>query len=337
MSEEFALSVSFDFQDDEEAQEILGIRDIQLRMIRDGFGIQAVARGRRLDLDGDEDRVEQARIAVEAMLASQRQGRGKSAEEILDAALQKFRDGDSLQGTEVEGDLFEDSTSSNGDTTPGLSRGSLQKVARTPGQARYLEALEKHDIVMALGPAGTGKTYLAVKAAVEALKSGEVRKLILSRPAVEAGEKLGFLPGDFQQKVNPYLRPLYDALHEMLDYDQVRRYSDREIIEIVPLAYMRGRTLNNAFIILDEAQNTTTAQMKMFLTRMGARSRIVVTGDPTQLDLPKGQPSGLLHAKRVLGSVKGISWIELEASDIVRNPLVTRIVKAYERHEGGSS
>ena len=190
---------------------------------------------------------------------------------------------------------------------------------------------------MALGPAGTGKTYLAVRAAVESLKSGEVRKLILTRPAVEAGEKLGFLPGDFQQKVNPYLRPLYDALHEMLDYDQVRRYSDREIIEVVPLAYMRGRTLSHSFIILDEAQNTTTAQMKMFLTRMGARSRIVVTGDPTQMDLPKGQTSGLLHARRVLTSVKGIAWAELEASDIVRNPLVTRIVKAYERHEGSSS
>ena len=328
------MSVSFDFENDDEAQEILGIRDIQLRMIRDGFGVQAVARGRRLDLDGDADRVEQARIAVEAMLTAHRKGGGKTPEEILDTALQKFRDGDSVAS--VEGDLFEDSTTAEGDAPQGLPRGSLQKIARTPGQARYLEALEKHDIVMSLGPAGTGKTYLAVKAAVEALKAGEVRKLILSRPAVEAGEKLGFLPGDFQQKVNPYLRPLYDALHEMLDYDQVRRYSDREIIEVVPLAYMRGRTLNNAFIILDEAQNTTTAQMKMFLTRMGARSRIVVTGDPTQLDLPKGQPSGLLHAKRVLGSVKGISWVELEAADIVRNPLVTRIVKAYERHEGGT-
>ena len=328
------MSVSFEFENDDEAQEILGIRDIQLRMIRDGFGIQAVARGRRLDLDGDADRVEQARLAVEAMLTALRKGGGKSPEETLDTALQKFRDGGSVSS--VEGDLFEGTSSVDGEPTQGMPRGSLQKIARTPGQARYLEALEKHDIVMSLGPAGTGKTYLAVKAAVEALKAGEVRKLILSRPAVEAGEKLGFLPGDFQQKVNPYLRPLYDALHEMLDYDQVRRYSDREIIEVVPLAYMRGRTLNNAFIILDEAQNTTTAQMKMFLTRMGARSRIVVTGDPTQLDLPKGQPSGLLHAKRVLGSVKGISWVELDAADIVRNPLVTRIVKAYERHEGGT-
>ncbi|OUU20841.1 MAG: hypothetical protein CBC13_09945 [Planctomycetia bacterium TMED53] len=335
------LSVSFDFQDDDEAQEILGIRDIQLRMIRDGFGIQAIARGRRLDLDGEADRVESARLAVEAMINAHRTKAGHSPEEVLDTALQRFRDGESDPNISVgggnaadqEGDLFTDE--GNGEAP--LPRGGLQKIARTPGQARYLEALEKHDIVMSLGPAGTGKTYLAVKAAVEALKAGEVRKLILSRPAVEAGEKLGFLPGDFQQKVNPYLRPLYDALHEMLDYDQVRRYSDREIIEVVPLAYMRGRTLNNAFIILDEAQNTTTAQMKMFLTRMGARSRIVVTGDPTQLDLPKGQPSGLLHAKRVLGSVKGISWVELEAADIVRNPLVTRIVKAYERHEGGSS
>ncbi len=335
------MAVSFDFHDDEETQEILGIRDIQLRMIRDGFGIQAIARGLRLDLEGDEDRVESARQAVEAMLNAHRESSAKSPGEILDTALQKFRDGESdpiLHPGDHEADLFAASGDEPGnEKSPPLPRSSLQKIARTPGQARYLEAMEKHDIVMSLGPAGTGKTYLAVKAAVEALKAGEVRKLILSRPAVEAGEKLGFLPGDFQQKVNPYLRPLYDALHEMLDYDQVRRYSDREIIEVVPLAYMRGRTLNDAFIILDEAQNTTTAQMKMFLTRMGTHSRIVVTGDPTQLDLQKGQPSGLLHAKRVLGSVKGISWVELEAADIVRNPLVTRIVNAYERHEGGSS
>ena len=335
------MSAQFEFRDDEETQEILGIRDIQLRMIRDGFSVQAVARGRCLDLEGDDIRVEAARQAVEEMLAAHRSSGNHSPEDALDTALQRFRAGDPPEHDpfgESEQELFEESSGGESEVgDPGVPRTGLQKIARTPGQARYLEAMENNDIVMALGPAGTGKTYLAVRAAVESLKSGEVRKLILTRPAVEAGEKLGFLPGDFQQKVNPYLRPLYDALHEMLDYDQVRRYSDREIIEVVPLAYMRGRTLSHSFIILDEAQNTTTAQMKMFLTRMGARSRIVVTGDPTQMDLPKGQTSGLLHARRVLTSVKGIAWAELEASDIVRNPLVTRIVKAYERHEGSSS
>jgi phosphate starvation-inducible PhoH-like protein len=167
------------------------------------------------------------------------------------------------------------------------------------------------------------------------LKRGDVRKLILCRPAVEAGEKLGFLPGDFQAKVNPYLRPLYDALGEILDYDQVRRYTEREIIEVVPLAYMRGRTLSKAWIILDEAQNTTTAQMKMFLTRMGQDSRIVVTGDITQIDLPRGVASGLVHARRILKNIKGLEWAELERRDIVRHPIVARIVEAYDRHESG--
>ena len=189
---------------------------------------------------------------------------------------------------------------------------------------------------MCVGPAGTGKTYLAVRMAVEALKSGQVKKLVLCRPAVEAGEKLGFLPGDFQAKINPYLRPLYDALNELLDYEQIRRHSDREIIEIVPLAYMRGRTLNRSFIILDEAQNTTPVQMKMFLTRLGIASKVVVTGDVTQIDLPRGQPSGLLHARRILSHVEGVTWVELTARDIVRSPLVVEIVKAYEVHEGSA-
>ncbi|MGE4619029.1 MAG: PhoH family protein [Planctomycetota bacterium] len=326
------MQVSIDFQDDEETQVILGIRDIHLRKIREGFSLEATARGLVLDLHGSELAVNAAQEAIERMLVAHRMPGSTTPEDELDDALERFQQSEPLQADFAQGTGSQDLFGNDQDR----ARTDFGKIAKTDGQLRYLEAMAAHDIVMALGPAGTGKTYLAVRTAVAALKSGEVRKLILCRPAVEAGEKLGFLPGDFQQKVNPYLRPLYDALHEMLDYDQVRRYSDREIIEIVPLAYMRGRTLNKAFIILDEAQNTTPAQMKMFLTRMGTRSRIVVTGDPTQLDLPKGQPSGLLHARRVLGSVKGMEWVELDSSDIVRNRLVTRIVDAYERHEGTS-
>lgn len=327
------MQITIQFHDDEEAQEILGVRDIHLRKMRSGFSIEASARGRVLDLQGADEAVSAAQLAVERMLSAHRESGSTSPADVLDDALVNFQQAEEAQmvisGSEM-GQNF------SGTDQP-VDHVDLRKIARSEGQAQYLKAMAENDIVMALGPAGTGKTYLAVRTAVEALKSGQVRKLILSRPAVEAGEKLGFLPGDFQQKVNPYLRPLYDALHDMLDYDQVRRYSDREIIEIVPLAYMRGRTLNQAFIILDEAQNTTPAQMKMFLTRMGARSKIVVTGDPTQLDLPKGQPSGLLHARRVLGSVEGLAWVELGTSDIVRNRLVTGIVDAYERHEGSSS
>ncbi|MGE4614696.1 MAG: PhoH family protein [Planctomycetota bacterium] len=326
------MEVTIEFEDDEEAQAVLGVRDMYLRQMREGFDIVASARGQSLDLQGSELGVTAAKDAVERMQAVHRKPGASTPEQELDAAIRHHR-GESevvekVEKTTRSAELFSEEA--------GQGWRDLTRIARTDGQVRYLEAMAQNEIVVSLGPAGTGKTYLAVRAAVEALKAGEVRKLILCRPAVEAGEKLGFLPGDFQQKVNPYLRPLYDSLHEMLDYDQVRRYSDREIIEIVPLAYMRGRTLNHAFIILDEAQNTTPAQMKMFLTRMGAKSRIVVTGDPTQLDLQKGQPSGLLHARRVLGSVKGISWIDLTAADIVRNRLVTRIVNAYERHEGTS-
>jgi phosphate starvation-inducible protein PhoH len=213
-------------------------------------------------------------------------------------------------------------------TVPGL--------ARSEGQNEYLRSIQHNDIVFCIGPAGTGKTFLAVYMAVSYLKQGLIRKIILCRPAVEAGEKLGFLPGDFQAKINPYLRPLYDALNDILDYDQVKRYLEREIIEIIPLAYMRGRTLNNAFIILDEGQNTSVSQMKMFLTRMGMSSRIVVNGDITQVDLPEGVPSGLIHAQRIIRSIPGIGWIEMKKADIVRHPLVRRIVEAYEEAEAGS-
>jgi phosphate starvation-inducible PhoH-like protein len=202
--------------------------------------------------------------------------------------------------------------------------------ARTDGQGRYVQALRTHDVVLCVGPAGTGKTYLAVGWAVGLLRSGQVRKIVLVRPAVEAGERLGFLPGDLIAKINPYLRPLFDALNEIMDTETVKKYMENDIIEILPLAYMRGRTLNNSVIILDEGQNATTSQMKMFLTRMGMNSKIVVTGDLTQTDLPRTVRSGLADAVHRLRHVEGLAIVYLDQSDIVRNPLVTRIVNAYE-------
>ncbi|MFM1988218.1 MAG: hypothetical protein RJA99_1175 [Pseudomonadota bacterium] len=209
-------------------------------------------------------------------------------------------------------------------------RSDLQ--GRTPRQRDYLRNILSHDITFGIGPAGTGKTYLAVACAVDALERDAVKRIVLTRPAVEAGERLGFLPGDLAQKVDPYLRPLYDALYDLMGFDRVAKMFERQSIEIAPLAYMRGRTLNHAFIILDESQNTTPEQMKMFLTRIGFGSRAVVTGDVTQMDLPRGQPSGLIEARRVLKDVRGIAFTEFDSTDVVRHPLVARIVDAYERH-----
>lgn len=203
---------------------------------------------------------------------------------------------------------------------------------RTPRQADYIANILKHDITFGIGPAGTGKTWLAVACAIDALERDNVQRLILTRPAVEAGERLGFLPGDLAQKVDPYLRPLYDALYDLMGFDKVQRLFEKQTIEIAPLAYMRGRTLNNAFVILDEAQNTTPEQMKMFLTRIGFGSKAVITGDPTQVDLPRGQTSGLAHATGILAEVPGIATTAFTSRDVVRHPLVARIVDAYETH-----
>ncbi|MBU2785862.1 PhoH family protein, partial [Acidithiobacillus ferriphilus] len=207
----------------------------------------------------------------------------------------------------------------------GMIRGRGQR------QRRYLESIRHNDLTFGIGPAGTGKTYLAVAAAVEQMDSNQVRRLVLVRPAVEAGERLGFLPGSLSEKVDPYLRPLYDALHEMLGYEKVAKLMERQVIEVAPLAYMRGRTLNDAFIILDEAQNTTPEQMKMFLTRMGFGAKVVVTGDVTQVDLPRGQLSGLVQVMDVLGDMPGVDMVFFESADVVRHPLVARIVEAYDR------
>jgi phosphate starvation-inducible PhoH-like protein len=227
-------------------------------------------------------------------------------------------------GTEALGDLFNQKFATTTKKAP--------VYPKTTGQRRYVEAIRDNDITFGIGPAGTGKTYLAVACAVDALERDAVQRIILVRPAVEAGERLGFLPGDMAQKVDPYLRPLYDALYDLMGYDKVAKMFERQAIEIAPLAFMRGRTLNHAFIILDEAQNTTREQMKMFLTRIGFGSKAVITGDVTQIDLPKGTVSGLVEAQTVLKKVRGIAFTFFDAADVVRHPLVQRIVNAYDRH-----
>jgi phosphate starvation-inducible PhoH-like protein len=295
----------------EEAVLLFGPRDSYLRTIRDALGVKLVARGDLLQIEGPVEAVEKAERAIQQLRQLLRR-RGRLQAEDVRTVL----------------DVVSGSSEAAGHLTLMESGRGLR--ARTDGQGRYVQALRTHDVVLCVGPAGTGKTYLAVGWAVGLLRSGQVRKIVLVRPAVEAGERLGFLPGDLVAKVNPYLRPLFDALNEIMDAETVKRYMDNDIIEILPLAYMRGRTLNNAVIILDEGQNATPAQMKMFLTRLGINSKIVVTGDLTQTDLPRSIKSGLEDAVQRLRDVEGVAIVYLDESDIIRNPLVTRIVKAYE-------
>jgi phosphate starvation-inducible PhoH-like protein len=296
----------------EEATILFGPRDVHLRTIRDALAVKVVARGDLLQIEGPANAADQAERAFQQLRQILRK-QGKLTAEDVRTVIEVVRGG---------GDR------SSGSVTLMESGRGLR--ARTDGQGRYVQALRSHDVVICVGPAGSGKTYLAVGWAVGLLRSGQVKKIVLVRPAVEAGERLGFLPGDLVAKISPYLRPLFDALAEIMDAETVKKYMENDIIEILPLAYMRGRTLNNSVIILDEGQNATTAQMKMFLTRMGLNSKIVVTGDPTQTDLPKTVRSGLADALHRLRDVEGLAIVHLDQADIVRNPLVTRIVKAYE-------
>ncbi len=293
---------------------LFGARDQHLRTIRQSLGVDISADDGLIRVHGDAGSVSVATEVLEQLCDLVRRQGSLAEEEVTRAIDQARGKGGSTNVEAIEV------------MAPGQA---IQP--RTAGQVRYVEAIRDHDMAFGIGPAGTGKTYLAVAMAVSALRTQQVRKLVLVRPAVEAGESLGFLPGDLQAKIHPYLRPLLDALHEMIDYDQFKRYTEQDLIEIIPLAYMRGRTLNECFIILDEAQNTTIPQMKMFLTRMGRGSKLVVSGDTTQADLPSRTASGLTDAVDRLGHLKGFSVTKLTSADIVRHPMVQQIVEAYER------
>ena len=297
---------------------LFGFNDVYLRKIESAFTeTRVVARGDQLKLRGPEDQVDRIeRVLGELVLILNRNG--NLTENDVDTVLDLARVGTGLQRSGGQDAIL---------FTP--KGGTIQ--AKTPGQARLVEAARQQDIAFAVGPAGTGKTYTAVALAVSALKSRQVKKIVLTRPAVEAGESLGFLPGGFRDKVDPYLRPLYDALEDMIEGDKLRSYLERNIVEIVPLAYMRGRTLNSAFVILDEAQNATAGQMKMFLTRLGAGSRAIVTGDASQTDLPSRVTSGLVRARDILEGVDGIGFVDFDKEDVVRHKLVKDIIAAYER------
>jgi phosphate starvation-inducible protein PhoH and related proteins len=336
---------------------LFGARDQHLRTIRRLFDVNITHRQGQIRISGEPEAVRQTTRVLERLRHVSRRKGGLSPFDVQEAAADEGV-GDRRTGllntggnrSETAGSETQRSQAArvemSGSETPrpAIHRTDVADVElrhagrrvqpRTQGQARYVEMIRNHDLTIATGPAGTGKTFLAVATAVEALKAEQIRKIVLVRPAVEAGESLGFLPGDLRAKLNPYLRPLLDALGDMVDFDQARNLMEREVIEVVPLAYMRGRTLNDSFIILDEAQNTTVPQMKMFLTRMGQNSKMVISGDTSQLDLPKGVTSGLGDAIKRLKNIQGVGVMRLENSDIVRHRLVQQIVEAYEQQEG---
>lgn len=305
--------------------EVYGVNNLRLQQIEEGFPeVKFVARGDELRVKGDEANIEHLKAILAALFAEIRR-KGRVSENRFSELILP----ESHQGHE---DIKEVAT----DTVLVHGSGGLVIQPRNRGQRLVVGAATRNDVVFAIGPAGTGKTYIAVALAVKALKEKQVKKIILCRPAVDAGESLGFLPGDLKEKVDPYLRPLYDALDDMIHSEKLKYYLENNIIEIVPLAYMRGRTLNKAFIIMDEAQNATEAQMKMFLTRMGEHSRVIITGDDSQIDLPPKQRSGLVQATRILQHVGGIAVVRLEASDVVRHRLVKAILAAYETEDPAS-
>lgn len=304
-------------KDPNEAVQLHGNADKNFALIEDQFQVQLISRGDSVQVVGDAEQRDKAVAVVSALLELIRKGIQIDERDVV-AAIEMAESGT----IDYFVRLYEEEVART-------VKGKIIR-AKTIGQRAYVKGIQSHDLTFGIGPAGTGKTYLAVVMASQALKNGQVKRIILTRPAVEAGESLGFLPGDLKEKVDPYLRPLYDALHDVIGAEQTERLIERAVIEIAPLAYMRGRTLDDAFVILDEAQNTTPAQMKMFLTRLGFGSKMVITGDRTQIDLPKGMQSGLNVAESILKNVKGIQFHYLEQGDVVRHPLVAKIIHAYE-------
>jgi phosphate starvation-inducible protein PhoH and related proteins len=307
-----SIAVSFEPLDNAKLANLCGTLDENLRQIEMAYDVTVARRGEHCRIDGD---LAQARLAATALQHFYTQAAAPLSVDDIQLGLIELRN----RSLSVQ-------------PAAGLLTKKSDLHGRTPNQVEYLRQIQEHDITFGIGPAGTGKTYLAVASAVDAYERDQVQRIVLTRPAVEAGERLGFLPGDLAQKVDPYLRPLYDALYDLMGFDKVTRLFEKGNIEIAPLAYMRGRTLNHAFIILDEAQNTTPEQMKMFLTRIGIGAKAVITGDVTQTDLPKGQKSGLVEARRILANVRGLAFTDFNAGDVVRHPLVARIVAAYEAH-----
>lgn len=301
---------------------LLGVNDSNLKLIEDKFNSTIIVRGETVTIKGVIEEIEIIEKVLKEMVFALNTS-GKLLERDVETILDLTIDGKEIISEQEFDKIIL------------YTKNDVIK-AKTPGQVKYLETAIKNDICFAIGPAGTGKTYLAVAFAVNALKKGIVNKITLARPAVEAGENLGFLPGDFREKIDPYLRPLYDALDDMIPSEKLKGYLEKKTIEIVPLAYMRGRTLNNAFVILDEAQNATDTQMKMFLTRLGANSKAIVTGDITQIDLPAKSISGLIQAKEILQGIQGVGFVYFEKADVVRHKLVKDIINAYEKFNGNS-
>src|SRR5262245_31744503 len=312
-----AVTERLTLEDNRVALALFGERNANLKLIERETGAQLHTRGNELTIVGPEDGVAVARRLVEQLYGMARGGAPISPEDIGRAAVALRADA----GVDLR-DVFQDTILVAGRARPISPKGLNQK--------RYVDAIRAHDIVFGIGPAGTGKTYLAMAMAVRALLEREVKRIVLARPAVEAGEKLGFLPGTMAEKVNPYLRPLHDALHDMMDFERAEQLIERGVIEVAPLAFMRGRTLNDAFVILDEAQNATSEQMRMFLTRLGFHAKAVVTGDVTQVDLPEGRASGLAEARELLDGVEGIAFCHFTEVDVVRHPLVQKIIVRYE-------
>ena len=307
------MKESTEIEDNQTARLLFGPGDANLRLIRDHLEIKVVARNGRILLEGKEEAVCKGLSIIDGLVNIVKERGGLSRAQVIHAIDSALHDED------VPSEVVE------------VFNRSVVIKPKTDGQKNFIQSIRHNDLVFCIGPAGTGKTYLATAIALNYLKKRLVSKIVLARPAIEAGEKLGFLPGDIQAKVNPYLRPIHDALHEMMEYGQLKKYVESDMIEVIPLAYMRGRTLNNAFIILDEAQNCTVGQMKMFVTRFGPTSKVIVNGDISQVDLPSGELSGLIHAQQILQKIEGIEFVYLTRFDIVRHDLVKKIVDAYSR------